>query len=328
VAASGITGTTLASNVTGSSLTSFGTDPTANTQAVDNNSTKIATTAFVVGQAGSATPIVDGTATVGISTRFARQDHVHPTDTSRASAASPTLSGTVTLSGLSTGVVHAGSGGALTSSTIVDADINASAAIAATKVAGTAYTLTNRTADQYAPSAGLDIMPRMFASGTRLFGSGSVYVTTFTPLVDTVVTNIITYCTTGGTDTGGTTTRRMGLFTVDRTNTQVTLVARTASDATLWNTTGATYSRALSTTGGYPATYTLTAGTTYAVGVIAYNTGGTFGAPTIVGNAGLSTLINGLSPFIAGIVATQTDLPTAAATLTTVTANGPFARLT
>jgi hypothetical protein len=226
------------------------------------------------------------------------------------------------------GVVHNDTSGIFSSSLITNADINASAAIAPSKIAGTAYTLTNRTADQYQPSAGLDIMPRMFASGTRLFGSGSVYVTTFTPLVDTVVTNIITYCTTGGTDTGGTATRRMGLFTVDRTNTQVTLVARTASDATLWNTTGATYSRALSTTGGYPATYTLTAGTTYAVGVIAYNTGGTFGAPTVVGNAGLSTLINGLSPFVAGIVATQTDLPTAAATLTTVTANGPFARLT
>jgi len=96
VPASGLTGTTLASNVVSSSLTSFGTDPVANTQAVDNSSTKIATTAFVVGQAGSATPVVDGTAAVGTSTRFARQDHVHPTDTSRAPLASPALTGTPT----------------------------------------------------------------------------------------------------------------------------------------------------------------------------------------------------------------------------------------
>jgi hypothetical protein len=54
----------------------------------------LATTAYVVGQAGSATPIVDGTATVGTSLRYARQDHVHPTDTSRAALASPTFTGT------------------------------------------------------------------------------------------------------------------------------------------------------------------------------------------------------------------------------------------
>lgn len=60
--------------------------PTSATAAVDTNTTQLASTAFVLAQAGSATPIVDGTATVGTSTRFARQDHIHPTDTSRLSA--------------------------------------------------------------------------------------------------------------------------------------------------------------------------------------------------------------------------------------------------
>jgi hypothetical protein len=87
VPASGITGATLASNVTASSLTSFGTDPTANTQAVDNNSTKIATTAFVLGQASASPPAMSGTAAVGTSTRYARADHVHGSDTSKASLA-------------------------------------------------------------------------------------------------------------------------------------------------------------------------------------------------------------------------------------------------
>jgi hypothetical protein len=64
------------------------------TAAADTNSVALATTAFVVGQAGSATPIVDGTAAVGTSLRYARQDHVHPTDTSRAPLASPSLTGT------------------------------------------------------------------------------------------------------------------------------------------------------------------------------------------------------------------------------------------
>lgn len=68
--------------------------PAAPTAAVDTNTTQLATTAYVVGQAGSATPLVDGTAAVGTSLRFARQDHVHPTDTTRAALASPTFTGT------------------------------------------------------------------------------------------------------------------------------------------------------------------------------------------------------------------------------------------
>ena len=68
--------------------------PQAPTAAADTNTTQIATTAFVVGQAGTATPEADGTAAVGISLRFARQDHRHGTDTTRAPLASPIFTGT------------------------------------------------------------------------------------------------------------------------------------------------------------------------------------------------------------------------------------------
>jgi hypothetical protein len=68
--------------------------PLSTTAAADTNTTQLATTAYVVGQAGSATPLVNGTAAVGTSLRYARQDHVHPTDTSRAPLASPSLTGT------------------------------------------------------------------------------------------------------------------------------------------------------------------------------------------------------------------------------------------
>ena len=78
-------------NIYGAVLQGGGTGVTA---AADTNTTALATTAFVVGQAGSATPIVNGTAAVGTSLRYARQDHVHPTDTSRAALASPTFTGT------------------------------------------------------------------------------------------------------------------------------------------------------------------------------------------------------------------------------------------
>jgi hypothetical protein len=68
--------------------------PLSTTAAVGTNTTQVATTAFVIAQAATATPIIDGTAVVGTSTTFARADHVHPTDTSRAALASPTFTGT------------------------------------------------------------------------------------------------------------------------------------------------------------------------------------------------------------------------------------------
>jgi hypothetical protein len=70
--------------------------PLSTTAAADTNTTQIATTAYVVGQASSTTPVVNGTAAVGTSLGYARGDHVHPTDTSRAPLASPALTGTPT----------------------------------------------------------------------------------------------------------------------------------------------------------------------------------------------------------------------------------------
>jgi len=54
-------------------------NPTTTTQAVDNSTTRVATTAYVTGQAAAATPLGNAAvAVVGTSTRFARADHVHP----------------------------------------------------------------------------------------------------------------------------------------------------------------------------------------------------------------------------------------------------------
>lgn len=44
--------------------------------------------------ATTTTPKMDGTAAVGTETAYAKGDHVHPTDTSRAPIASPTFTGT------------------------------------------------------------------------------------------------------------------------------------------------------------------------------------------------------------------------------------------
>jgi hypothetical protein len=75
----------------------FTGEPTAPTATADQNDTAIATTAFVIGQAASADPVADGTATPGTSVKYARADHVHPTDTTLAPKASPTFTGTVTV---------------------------------------------------------------------------------------------------------------------------------------------------------------------------------------------------------------------------------------
>ena len=71
--------------------------PTSPTAAADTNTTQVATTAYVVGQASAATPAMNGTAAVGTSLKYARADHVHASDTTRAPLASPTFTGTVTV---------------------------------------------------------------------------------------------------------------------------------------------------------------------------------------------------------------------------------------
>jgi hypothetical protein len=66
----------LVSPVVGTSPLPSGT--TATTNGVDDNTAKVATDAFVLAQAASANPLVDGSVSAGTSTRFARADHVHP----------------------------------------------------------------------------------------------------------------------------------------------------------------------------------------------------------------------------------------------------------
>lgn len=79
-----------------SGTVALGTSAAATTPAADTNTTQVATTAFVLGQASSANPLINGSAAPGSATRFSRQDHVHPTDTSRAPLAAPALTGVPT----------------------------------------------------------------------------------------------------------------------------------------------------------------------------------------------------------------------------------------
>ena len=71
--------------------------PVAPTASADQTDTQIATTAFVIGQASSSDPVANGTVAVGTSKKYARADHVHPTDTTLAPKAAPTFTGAVTV---------------------------------------------------------------------------------------------------------------------------------------------------------------------------------------------------------------------------------------
>jgi hypothetical protein len=70
--------------------------PLAPTAVVGTNTTQIATCSFVLTAAATAgalpsnaAPLVDGTVQIGTSLRYARQDHVHPTDPTRYAASNP-----------------------------------------------------------------------------------------------------------------------------------------------------------------------------------------------------------------------------------------------
>lgn len=70
--------------------------PTAPTADTDTNTTQIATTAFVKAQTSASTPLMNGTPAAGTSPRYARADHVHPRDITKAPLESPGFTGTPT----------------------------------------------------------------------------------------------------------------------------------------------------------------------------------------------------------------------------------------
>ena len=229
--------------------------PLSTTAAADTNNTQIATTAYVVGQAGTASPVMSSTASVGTSLRYARQDHRHPTDTSRASQ--------------------------------VELDNQ----------------LTNFLASEHQPTGGIDNIGR----GGVSFGSsssvlGAIFFTYFTPLKNITVSEITmrTVAPAGS----GITLARMGLYTI-ATNGDSTLVARTANDTTLFTSTNTTYTRSFDTTGGYPATYSLVAGTRYASAVIITGTS----TANLVSSFSIGA-VSALPPRISGARTSQTDLTT------------------
>jgi hypothetical protein len=144
--------------------------------------------------------------------------------------------------------------------------------------------------------------------------SGTVYFSFFTPVANQTITQIAT--SSSGVLASGLTLARMGLYTVDSSD-NATLVARTASDTTLFNAFNTIYSRALDTTGGYPASYELQAGQRYAIAIIFVGTT----MPNVVFASFVAGAISVAadSPRLSGAVASQSDLPTSRTSYTITT---------
>lgn len=73
--------------------------PKAPTADLDTNTTQLATTEFVLNQAGDTAPVVNGNVTPGTSERYSRADHVHPVDLTRAPVTAPAFKGDASVEG-------------------------------------------------------------------------------------------------------------------------------------------------------------------------------------------------------------------------------------
>jgi hypothetical protein len=105
-----ITNITTTANIAGGNISTAGNleIPTA---AANTNTTQAATTAFVVGQAGGLSPVAIGSAVVGTSLKYAREDHNHSGVTSVSAGTAISVSATTgALTVTNTGVTSAVAG--------------------------------------------------------------------------------------------------------------------------------------------------------------------------------------------------------------------------
>jgi hypothetical protein len=149
------------------------------TAAADTNTTQLATTAFVIGQASAATPTSIGTNTVGTSLRYARADHTHTGVASLANGGGITASA-------STGAITLGS--TATSANTAGAIVarGASGEFSAGVITATA---TNA---RYADLAEMYAADANYAPGTVLIFGGNNEVTISTKVGDPRVVGVVT----------------------------------------------------------------------------------------------------------------------------------------
>lgn len=149
-----------------------------------------------------------------------------------------------------------------TAGSVVDASI--SSTLSPSKITNTAATLTQQRAKFYQGTTTLDVPSRMFVSATTALASGSLRAYFFTPEQDITVTKISNYVGLTAANWSGATTpqAKAALFTVSGSTITPISGAISAWQSSPFTSTTSLYDFTISST-------TLTAGTTYAVGMVA-----------------------------------------------------------
>jgi hypothetical protein len=138
------------------------------------------------------------------------------------------------------------------------------------------------------------------ATGSTL-SSGIVRLSYFTARKTELVANLRTI--TGTMAAAGATLCKVGVYLV-ATNGDLTLVASTANDTSMWSAANTRYAKALT------APFTKKRGQRYAIGCLAV---GVTTAPNVHGQSSLHAEETGEPPRLCGIISGQTDLPPAIA---------------
>ena len=152
------------------------------------------------------------------------------------------------------------------------------------------------------PAGAIDLFPRGEGNnGGIAITSGSFILHCFTPAQSLTVSQIS--IGSGGVAAAGATLVQFGLYSYNETT--ATLLARINSDTTLFSAINTFYTRSFSTTGDYPASYTLQAGTRYGIGLLIVATT----MPTLSGK-GVNAVCLGLNPRLCVQAGSQSSLPT------------------
>ena len=167
----------------------------------------------------------------------------------------------------------------------------------------------------------LDIPTRTAVNATTALTTNITYFSFFTATEALTVSNIS--FSSGSTPASGVSLVRFGLYTFDGTT--ATLVARTNNDSSRFTVANTIYTAALDSTGGFPTTYNLVAGTRYAVAVVVVAS--TTPQLAAVNFGAASTAIMNLSPRVVGYAGSTSDLPATRDTFSGIT-HAYWSRLT
>ena len=165
-------------NITGGNITTAGNlaIPTAT---ANTNTTQAASTAFVVGQAGALTPVTIGTAAIGTSLRYAREDHTHD-------GVGSAVAGTgISVSGATGAVTFTNSG---VTSIVAGTNISVNAATGAVTVSVTGTVPTATTAGTVTTAA----QPNITSVGTLTLLNTSGAITVNSGAAATAIVNVAT----------------------------------------------------------------------------------------------------------------------------------------